>query len=610
VRTARGGVSLTITLAVSISLLVLIAVVAVLGLGLTSGMRNTMSLLRDKSEIIVSTMVDKVRSHLEPAQSQLEFIASMIAQRRLDPADEDRLMTMMIGSLAAAPQIGAILFVNKELKTMIVARSSGDRRDAVQVFRRDDRGDAIMEQAIASAREAKGATWGEPLWRELAKETMLNLRIGVRRDGKFLGVLIAAVSVRRLSNYLGQLDPAAGANVFVLYDRARVLAHPNLAGTGFPGSAKEPLLGLAKVGDPVLAAMWQREDRYPLRILNGADLKGHVLQIFNDEYIYIYRDVGGFGEKAWQIGTYFRSADVNSELLRLRRAMIAGLGLLALSVIVAVLLARQIARPIVKLAGAASNIGRLEISQTAALPGSVFRELNEQAQAFNAMLHGLRWFEAYVPKKLVRRLIQQGDTDGVKSEERDVTVMFTDIASFTSLSEGVSAPDIASLLNNHFAMLAACIESEDGTVDKFIGDSVMAFWGAPDDQPDHAERAARAARSILIAVNEDNEKRVANGLAPIGLRVGLHTGRVTVGNIGAPDRINYTIIGDAVNVGQRLEQFAKGVGDESVPCSSVTVVASRALVNQVAEKERWASLGMHHLRGRDEQIEVFRMRQL
>ncbi|MGI9475614.1 MAG: adenylate/guanylate cyclase domain-containing protein [Hyphomicrobiaceae bacterium] len=607
-RVARGGVSLTITLAVSISLLVLIAVVAVLGLGLTSGMRNTMSLLRDKSEIIVSTMVDKVRSHLEPAQSQLEFMEGLIAQGRLDPADKDRLTTMMTGSLAAAPQISAILFVNKELKTLIVARAPGGRRGDIRVFRRDDRGDAIMEQAIASAQATNGAAWGKPLWRDLAKETMLNLRIGVRRNGEFLGVLIAAVSVRRLSNYLGQLDPAAGANVFVLYDRNRVLAHPNLAGAGFVRSAEEPMLGLAKVGDPVLAAIWRRQDRYPLRILKGTDLKGHVLQIFNDEYIYIYRDVGGLGEKAWQIGTYFRSADVNSELQRLKRAMIAGLALLALSVIVAVLLARQIARPIVKLAGAASRIGQLEISQTRELPGSMFRELNDQAQAFNAMLHGLRWFEAYVPKKLVRRLIRQGDTDVVKSEERDVTVMFTDIAGFTSLSEGVSAPDIAYLLNDHFAKLAACIEAEGGTVDKFIGDSVMAFWGAPDAQPDHAERAVRAARSILVAVNEDNEKRVTNGQAPIGLRVGLHTGPVTVGNIGSPDRINYTIIGDAVNVGQRLEQFAKGAGDESATSSSLTVVASRAIVDQVAEKECWASLGMHRLRGRDEKIEIFRMR--
>ena len=165
------------------------------------------------------------------------------------------------------------------------------------------------------------------------------------------------------------------------------------------------------------------------------------------------------------------------------------------------------------------------------------------------------------------------------------------------------------MLNDHFAKLAACIEAEDGTVDKFIGDSVMAFWGAPDAQPDHAERAARAARCIVDTVNADNQQRVANGHSPIGLRIGLHTGAVTVGNIGAPDRINYTIIGDTVNVGQRLEQFAKGVDSAPAHSGSVTVVASRAVVAQLARGDGWASLGMHSLRGRDEEIEVFRLQQ-
>ena len=196
------------------------------------------------------------------------------------------------------------------------------------------------------------------------------------------------------------------------------------------------------------------------------------------------------------------------------------------------------------------------------------------------------------------------------SEVREVTVMFTDIAGFTSLSEGMPATELASLLNDHFAVLSACIEAEDGTVDKFIGDSVMAFWGAPDAQPDHAERAARAARAISDAIDADNRQRVANGLAPIGVRIGLHSGSVTVGNIGAPDRINYTIIGDTVNVGQRLEQLAKDVKKQDVSSISVTVVASRAIVDQLKAPESWTSLGMHHLRGRGEEIEVFHMKSL
>ena len=100
VRLARGGVSLTVTLAVSISLLVLVAVVVVLGLGLVSGARNTMALLHDKSELFVSSIVQRVRSHLEPAQQQLEFIENLVAEGALDPMDQERMVTMMTGSLA------------------------------------------------------------------------------------------------------------------------------------------------------------------------------------------------------------------------------------------------------------------------------------------------------------------------------------------------------------------------------------------------------------------------------------------------------------------------------------------------------------------------------
>lgn len=607
-RMARGGVSITVTLAVSITLLVLVAVVTVLVLGLMSGARNTFTLLRDKSEIVVSTMVDKVRSHLDPAQQQLEFIADLVANGKVDPADEAEMTTIMTGSLAAAPQISAILYMNNDFKTKIIGRVPKKRSGSVRVFTRDDPADEEMKAAIREARATNGVTWGKPLWRELPKETMLNLRIGLRRDGEFLGVLIAAVSVRRLSEYLSVLKPIAGAHAFVLYGQDRVLAHANLAGTAFPRTAQEPLPGLAKVGDPVLASIWEQQNRHSLEILQGSkQLKGHVVDIGDEQFIYIYRDVMGFGDTPWLIGTYFRSADVNSELERLKRAMIAGLGMLVLAVIVALLLARQIAKPIVNLAGAASNIGQLEISKTKALPGSMIRELNDQAQAFNAMLHGLRWFEAYVPKKLVRRLIQQDDKDAAKSEVRDVTVMFTDIAGFTTLSEGMPAEELSTLLNHHFAVLAQCIEDEDGTVDKFIGDSVMAFWGAPDAQPDHAERAARAARQIARAVHKDNQRRVAEGLQPIRVRVGLHSGPVTVGNIGAPERINYTIIGDTVNVGQRLEQFGKGVDPGTGAAASVTVLASRAIVETSGDLDSWSSLGRHHLRGRGEEVEVFQL---
>ena len=179
------------------------------------------------------------------------------------------------------------------------------------------------------------------------------------------------------------------------------------------------------------------------------------------------------------------------------------------------------------------------------------------------MLRGLRWFEVYVPRALVERLMGLGTAGTLASVEREVTVMFTDIAGFTAFSEGRPAAEVAQFLNRHFAMVSESIEATGGTVDKFIGDGVMAFWGAPEAQPDHAERAARAALAIAQALRIDNEARRAAGEVPVRLRLGLHTGPVTVGNIGAPGRMNYTIIGDTVNAAQRVEALGKDLAPDA-----------------------------------------------
>ncbi|MHC4610944.1 MAG: adenylate/guanylate cyclase domain-containing protein, partial [Planctomycetota bacterium] len=224
----------------------------------------------------------------------------------------------------------------------------------------------------------------------------------------------------------------------------------------------------------------------------------------------------------------------------------------------AVMVGRRIARPIRRLAGEAKRIGDFDFATVSELPGSRFEELNDAAGAFNAMLRGLRWFETYVPRTLVKLLIGRGEAKSLASVERRVTVLFTDIAGFTGLSQTMPAAEIADFLNHHFALVAKCVEAEGGTVDKYIGDSVMAFWGAPEPQPDHTERACRAAIGVSIALKSDNMARKREGKPPVRVRIGVHTGEVVVGNIGAPGRINYTIVGDTVNAASRLEQLCKG----------------------------------------------------
>ena len=221
------------------------------------------------------------------------------------------------------------------------------------------------------------------------------------------------------------------------------------------------------------------------------------------------------------------------------------------------------------------------------------------------MLAGLRWFETYVPRSLVRRLMASGTGGHLASSERELTILFTDIVGFTTLSEAMPATETAALLNDHFALLGACVEAEGGTIDKFIGDALMAFWGAPDEQADSAVRACRAAQAMVEAVAVDNGRRRGAGLQPLRLRVGIHTGPVVVGNIGAPGRMNYTIVGDTVNAAQRMETLAKELdeGDDVTVLVSGSTVA--ALAGSALQAER---VGEFEVKGKRALLEVFRLR--
>lgn len=600
----RGGVSLTFTLASSISALLLVAVLSVLFIGLWSGAKNTQELLQQQASMILATTSDKVRTHLEPARNQVTLLGQLIAAGEIDPARRNRLLDLFKGGLLAAPQLDSVLYFNHTYQGTGLARSDTGFTEILRDYSSDQKVKDNVDKAFSVGK----ASWGEPIWLPQVKKTLLNYHAPVTYPGGKKGLLVAAVTVSELSSYLGNLDPDIGSNVFILHDKNKVLAHPNLAGLrGGNRNEDNPLPSLAETGDPVLAAFWQPENRFPLETADDSDLQGHVLSLFGDEYVFIYEDLPGYASKPWIVGTYFRSAEVDAEFQRLVWAALAGLATLLVALAGAVWLGRKIAQPVVDSALAASRIGQLEISDTPRLSGSAFRELNDQAIAFNTMLEGLKWFETYVPKKLVRRLISQDADKFPSSVERDVTVMFTDIVGYSGLSEGIAAEQVAKLLNRHFGLLAGCIEAEDGTVDKFIGDSVMAFWGAPDHYADHADRAVRAAQAIERALDEDNKARIAAGEQEIKIRIGLHSGPVTVGNIGAPGRINYTIIGDNVNLAQRLEQLGKQFTADPSMKRSVTTLLTVATADQLTSKHDLDDLGDQTVRGRSGKIRVYRL---
>jgi class 3 adenylate cyclase len=166
----------------------------------------------------------------------------------------------------------------------------------------------------------------------------------------------------------------------------------------------------------------------------------------------------------------------------------------------------------------------------------------------------------------------------------------------------MTAPEAADFLNGHFTMVADRVEAEGGVIDKYMGDSVMAIWGAPERVPDRADRACRAALAIADGLRAFNREQAERGAAQIRMRIGVHLGRVVVGNIGSPGRINYTVIGDPVIVAQRLEEAGKQLGGEE---QDIVILVSGAVRAAVTNDFRLAPVGPHKLRGRSEEIEVF-----
>jgi adenylate cyclase len=171
-------------------------------------------------------------------------------------------------------------------------------------------------------------------------------------------------------------------------------------------------------------------------------------------------------------------------------------------------------------------------------------------------------FARYVSPKVLEYLLESHQLPPLGGERKEITVLFSDIRSFTTISESTPPDLLVEWLNDYFSLLVTVIFKHQGTFDKFIGDAVMAYWGAPTPQADHAERAVRCAREMVIELKKWNAERAAKGLPPLNNGVGIHSGPAVVGEMGAVvegrRQVNFTCLGDTVNTASRVEGLTKG----------------------------------------------------
>lgn len=205
-------------------------------------------------------------------------------------------------------------------------------------------------------------------------------------------------------------------------------------------------------------------------------------------------------------------------------------------------------------------------------------------------------FGTYVPPELVDEMVKDPDSYSMKAASKELTVMFCDMRGFTRMSERMEPTQLQELLNGVFTRLTGIIRANRGTIDKYMGDCVMAFWGAPVETPRHAELAVRSAMQMSQAVRGINEEHRARGIPEIGVGIGINTGTMCVGDMGSDVRRSYTVIGDAVNLGSRLEGLSKVYG--------VDIVVSEAARAQ-APDFAWQELDRVRVKGKEQAVAIF-----
>jgi adenylate cyclase len=544
--------------------------------------------------------------------STAEIVRSILFQGTIKADDEVKREFLFLSLLREQPAIGWIGFGFPDGRFFGSHAAPDGKIEMVEIgtaspgmakpLRRDVYrplpGDVMFEQRIhaKSAYVALGAAWyrrakdqDEPAWSVIdilpnGFEPSVVVSKRVELYGRFQGVVMVAMSLRRLSETLASLDGHGQGKSFVLDGSRMVLATSD----SVDGVMAAHLADFPET-DTLARAVG--------RALDGDSGNTFRSLIRYDQAGPVYVSSATLPFEGWRLMTAIPRSAFAAEIDRsTERVYLAVAGMALLAAVTAALFANLLfARPIARLSAQLREIERFALDEVRHVP-TFLSELNDFSNALKRMAGGLSAFAKYIPSEVVRPLVAGGLEPKPGGKLAEVTVMFADLPSFTELTERLG-PDVEPYLTSFLSLAVAAIHAEGGTVDKFIGDEVMAVWNAPNDVPDHAYRACRAALAIRAAMHA--LPAISPRQEEIRVRIGINTGTALVGNIGSKERLSYTVIGDTVNLASRLVGVAKERGVEIVASDMTIAQTGGALparsLGEVTVRGKSVPVGIHTL---------------
>lgn len=411
------------------------------------------------------------------------------------------------------------------------------------------------------------------------------------RNGELSGVYGLDIRLEQVSKFLQTQRVGDKGQVVMVTDAGNVVAHSFGNTMVMREGGQYRILRLSDLNADWIQEAFNRYEKTQ---------EPHFSFSYNGEtYLASFSRLPGLMKKDWNVAVVVPEKEFLGSVDEINRiGIMISIGILIIALLLSFFLTRSITTPIVFLTSEAERIRQLKFDSTETVHSQT-REIQLLSNSISAMKAALSAFKKYVPASLVRQLIESGEEARLGGTKKALTVMFTDIIGFTAIAESLPPEEMMHHLSDYLDSLTDIIRTNSGTVDKYIGDAIMAFWGAPAEDPDQVVHACRTALLCREKVQVLNNQWREEGKPLLATCFGVHTGEAIVGNMGSSDRMNYTAIGDNVNLASRLESINRFYG--------TSVIVSGETYEEAKEFFIFRPLDFVAVKGRSKGIMIYEL---
>lgn len=548
--------------------------------------QSQMVLSKQQMETVSREVQRELLAILHPAQQSAELVVELIEKNTINVTNKQQVEDFSM-QLLLSIRNAAMVYWSDTKGNFIIARREPDGTISSEIINHDvspatdiqtfrDQSGNVIKTVVKptinydprerpwyqNAVHKKSFTWSNAyiFFSGAGKTLGITAAAPVYRDKQLIGVVGIDMQLRKLSEFLNGQKIGKTGIAYIVNESERLVAHPSLIKTQNSTSTEPTLTPIAEL-PTWQSAPFEQFKKTGIKQFNYLD-HGHT-------YIASFESVPEFEDKKWTIAVLVPENDFVGELKQANIMTIQiAILILILGITLITIYSRQISKSLGKLVAVTTRIKEFNLEETPPIHTHI-QEISFLADAIDEMRSGLRSFQKYVPADLVRILVKKGMGDHIGGSKKDITIFFSDIKSFTTIAEKIPPEEMMQHLCDYFDAVTNIIRENSGTIDKYIGDAVMAFWNSPVADDQHCFHACLSALQFQEKLTLLNAQWREEGKPELPTRIGIHTGDAIVGNLGSSTRVNYTAVGDNINLASRLETINNIYGTKIAVSDSV-----------------------------------------